>query len=151
VQMQKACGAHAHEPHARRQSMCALRRCCVYVCACVFACVCVRASRTGASRPGTTKGRPGTSARSNLVAGLPPRPNTAASVKGNEVLHLPNPWASSSSSGVDEKDFLLDMVKQVQIRAAALPTAARPLTCSGHRMATSSSTRAPRCGAIQKW
>ena len=47
---------------------------------------------------------------------MPPRPNTAASVKGNEVLHLPNQWARDSCAGLDEKDFLLEMVNQVHVQ-----------------------------------
>lgn len=44
--------------------------------------------------------------------GLPARPNTAASVKGNEILHLPNEWALEACHGLDDRAFLLDMVKQ---------------------------------------
>lgn len=56
--------------------------------------------------------RTGTSAPTrSLVAGMLPRPNTAASVKGCEVLHMPNQWAHDSCAGLDEKS-LLEMVKQ---------------------------------------
>ena len=47
-------------------------------------------------RPGTQAGRPGTSTASRLLVGLPARPNTSASVKGNEILHLPNQVGSQT-------------------------------------------------------
>lgn len=66
--------------------------------------------RTGAAREQRSAGNP--APRSRLLVGLPHRPNTAASVKGNEILRLPNEWALDDCKGLDEKPFLLDMVKQ---------------------------------------
>ena len=50
--------------------------------------------RTTTARPGTlrstTRGPPARQDTGRMIAGLPYRPNTAASVRGNEILHLPN-------------------------------------------------------------
>ena len=73
-------------------------------------------------RPGSSAGgRLGTAAAPprTTVAGLPARPNTSASVRGNEILHLPNEWALDGAMNLDEKDFLLGVVKQVRARKPA--------------------------------
>ena len=59
-------------------------------------------------RPGTSR----TATHPNRIVGLPARPNTAASVKGNEILHLPHEWALDTCGDIDEKNFLLSIVKQ---------------------------------------
>lgn len=80
-------------------------------------------------RPPGTAGHPGAVAgRLRLASGakMPARPNTAVSVKGTDILHLPNEWALDGAKDLDEKDFLLGVVKQVCVCARAHCLCARP-------------------------
>jgi hypothetical protein len=76
----------------------------------------------GERPPGTSAGHQGTvDGRLRLASGakMPARPNTAVSVKGTDILHLPNEWALDGAKDLDEKDFLLGVVKQVSLRERA--------------------------------
>jgi hypothetical protein len=120
----------------------------------------------GERPPGTSAGHQGTvDGRLRLASGakMPARPNTAVSVKGTDILHLPNEWALDGAKDLDEKDFLLGVVKQVCACACACTCAllacasaccclAEPEThapCG--RTEITCSTQARGCGATPTW